>query len=167
MEGCAGLPVNMPDPIHIWSGSAWKHGPEPGLMILAHRLASGPDLFGQNLTQSTRTKLDPAKFSQYDLGCLWKNANWVWKWETGSRPDAFCQNQAWWFLHTGSLPDQMRLAKTWQGHRDHIQVSFALNDPGLLWNNGTESDAGSQIWYIILYNTIENVEQQSKHVLVL
>ena len=45
-------PVNMPDPIRIRSGSGGKHWPEAGRMILAHRLASGPDPFGQNLTQN-------------------------------------------------------------------------------------------------------------------
>ena len=49
----------MPDPIRIRSGSAGKHWPEAGRMILAHRLASGPDPFGQNLTQSARTKTGP------------------------------------------------------------------------------------------------------------
>ena len=37
----------------------WKHWPELGPMILAHRVASGPDLFGWNLIQSARTKSDP------------------------------------------------------------------------------------------------------------
>ena len=36
----------MPDPIRIRSGSAGKPWPEAGRMILAHRLASGPDPFG-------------------------------------------------------------------------------------------------------------------------
>ena len=35
---------------------------EVGRMILAHWLASGPDLFGQNLTQSAKTKSDPGWF---------------------------------------------------------------------------------------------------------
>ena len=52
----------MPDLIRIRSGSAWKHLPEVGRMILAHQLASGSDPFGQNLTQSARTKLDPGWF---------------------------------------------------------------------------------------------------------
>ena len=52
-------PVNMTDPIRIRSGSAGKHGPEAGRVVLAHRLASGPDPFGQNLAQSARTKSDP------------------------------------------------------------------------------------------------------------
>ena len=52
----------MPDPIRIRSGSAGKQWPEAGLMILAHRLASGPDTLGQNLTQSARTKSDPGWF---------------------------------------------------------------------------------------------------------
>ena len=53
-------PVNMSDPIRIRSGSAVK--PEAGRMILAHRFGSGPDAFGQNLTQSVRTKSDPGWF---------------------------------------------------------------------------------------------------------
>ena len=55
-------PVNMPDPIRIRSGSAWQHWPEAGRMIVAHRLGSGPDPFGQTLTQSARTKSDPGWF---------------------------------------------------------------------------------------------------------
>ena len=38
------VPVNMPDPIRIRSGSGGTHWPEVGRMILAHRLTSGPDL---------------------------------------------------------------------------------------------------------------------------
>ena len=41
-------PVKMPDPIHIRSGSTEKHWPEASPIILAHRLASGPDPFGQS-----------------------------------------------------------------------------------------------------------------------
>ena len=43
-------------------------------MTLAHWLASGPDPFGQNLTQS-RPELNGirAGFAQYYLGRLWKN----------------------------------------------------------------------------------------------
>ena len=44
-------PVTRPDPIRIRSGSAGKRWPEAGRMILSHRLPSGPDPFGQNLTQ--------------------------------------------------------------------------------------------------------------------
>ena len=54
--------LNMPDPIRIRYGSAQKHWPEAGRMILAHWLASGPDPFGPNLTQSARTKSDPGWF---------------------------------------------------------------------------------------------------------
>ena len=56
------IPVNMPDPIRIRSGSAGKNWPEAGRMILAHWLASGPDPFDQNLTQSARTKSHPRWF---------------------------------------------------------------------------------------------------------
>ena len=59
---CAAYPVNMLDPIHIQSGSDQRLWPKMGQMILAHWLASGLDLFGQNLTHSARTKLDPDWF---------------------------------------------------------------------------------------------------------
>ena len=52
----------MPGLICIWSGLAWKHWPEAGLMILAHWLAPWSCPFGQNLTQSARTKWDPGWF---------------------------------------------------------------------------------------------------------
>ena len=52
----------MPDPIRIRAGSAGKHWPEAVRVILAHRLASGPDPFGQNLAQSARSKSDPGWF---------------------------------------------------------------------------------------------------------
>ena len=51
----------------------------------------------------------------------------LWHWLV-----AFCQNQAWRFLHIGSLSDQMHLAKTWPGHPDWIWASLAEYDPGLL-----------------------------------
>ena len=43
----------------LWSGSAGKHWPEAGRIILAHWLASVTDRSGPNLTQSARAKLDP------------------------------------------------------------------------------------------------------------
>ena len=58
----------MPDPIRIRSGLAGKDWSEAGWMILAHRLVSGPDPFGQKLIQ---TKSDPGGFEQYDPGRLW------------------------------------------------------------------------------------------------
>ena len=51
---------------------AGKHWPEAGRMILAHRLASVPDPFGQNLTQPEQNRIR-AGFAQYYPGCLWKN----------------------------------------------------------------------------------------------
>ena len=59
---CTTLPVNMPDPIRIRTGSAGMHWPEAGRMIAAHWLASGPDPFGQNPTQPARTKSDQGWF---------------------------------------------------------------------------------------------------------
>ena len=55
-------PVNLPDPIRIRSGSAPKLLPEAGRVIIAHRLVSGPDPSGPNLTQSARTQSDPGWF---------------------------------------------------------------------------------------------------------
>ena len=74
--------------IRIRSGSGGKHWPDAGRMILAHRLASGPDPFGQNLTQSARTKLDPSWFCTILSGSSVDERNRVQKSETGSGPVA-------------------------------------------------------------------------------
>ena len=58
-------------------------------MILAHRLASGPDPFGQNLTQSARTKSDPGCFCTILSGTTVEERNRARKWEAGSGPVAF------------------------------------------------------------------------------
>ena len=118
----------MPVPIRIRSGSTRKHWPEAGLMILAHRLASGPDPFGQNLTQSARTKSDPCWLCTVLSGTSVEERNRVWKWKTGSGPVASCQTRAGWFLHTSLLPDQIRLAKPWPGHSDQIRVGCGKSD---------------------------------------
>ena len=96
---CSVFPVNVPDLICIRSRTAQKHWPEVGRMFLAHRLASGPDPFDQNLTQSARTQLDLgwfysvwsglvllsmiwAGFTQYDLGwfySVWSGPSVLWK----------------------------------------------------------------------------------------
>ena len=41
---------------------SWKQWLEADQLILAHLLASGPDPFSQNMTQSVRTKLNPGWF---------------------------------------------------------------------------------------------------------
>jgi len=74
----------MTDPICIQAGMAGKHWPEVGWMILAHWLASRLDPFGQNLTQSARTKSDLGWFCTM----IWdicgrvqlslKVGNWQW-----------------------------------------------------------------------------------------
>ena len=81
----------MPDSIRLRSGSAGKHWPEAGRMVLAHRLASGPDPFGQNLTQSARTKSDPGWFCTVLSGTSVEQRNRVSNWETGSGSVASCQ----------------------------------------------------------------------------
>ena len=151
-------PVHMPDLIHIRSRSAGKHWPEAGWMILAYQLACIPAClpgpFGQNLTQSARTKLDPGWFCIILSRTSLEEWNQVWKSETGSGLAAFCHNRAQWFLHNGLFPDKTCLAKPWPGHPDQIWVSFAQYDPCLLWKNGAENsemDAGSRIWHIYIY----------------
>ena len=89
--GKYGSPVNMPDPFRIRSGSARKHWPGAGRMILAHQLTSRPDPFGQNLTQSARTKSDLGWFCTVLFGMSVEERNRVLKWETGSGPVASCQ----------------------------------------------------------------------------
>ena len=59
-------------------------------MILAHRLASGPDPFGQNLTQP-ELNLVHAGFAQYYPGRLWKMGTESKSGETGSGPVASCR----------------------------------------------------------------------------
>ena len=81
----------MPDQIRIRSGSAGKHWPEADRVILAHRLVSGPDPFGQNLTQSARTKPDPGWFCTVLSWTSVDERNRIQKWETGTGPGASCQ----------------------------------------------------------------------------
>ena len=85
-------PVNMPDPIRIRARSAEKHWPEEGRIILAHWLvASEPDPFGQNLSQSARTKSNLGWVCIILSGTSVEERNRVWKWETSSRPVTSCQ----------------------------------------------------------------------------
>ena len=137
-------PVNMLDAIHVQSRSAMKSWSEAGPLILAPQLASGPDMSGQNLTGSARTKADPGWFCTIWSKLSVEECIWVWKWETGSRPVAFCQKWAQWVLHMGLLPDQIGLAKAWQKPASVVILSL------FLWKNRTKSDAGSWIRHIIM-----------------
>ena len=147
------VPVNITDPIRIRSGLAGKLWPEAGWMILAHRLASGPDPFGQNVTQSARTKSDPGWFRTILSRTSVEERNQFWKLETGAGRFRSVRNRAQRFLHTSLLPDQMCLAKPWP-------CRPSRSDPGqfgTIWSMAfflfffsktkvTEMDAGSQIW---------------------
>ena len=96
------LPVNMLDPIRIRPGSAGKHWPEAGQMILAHWLASRLDPFGQNLTQSELNQIQ-AGFTQYCLGRLWKNCTESKSGKLVAGRLHLARNRAQSFLHTGLL----------------------------------------------------------------
>ena len=138
------FPVNMPDLIRIWSRLAQKHWPEAGPIILAHRLASGPDpssIWSKPDTVSQNQIKSRLVLHSMIRAICGRNQQ---SFETGSRLMALCQNQAWWFLHTGLLPDEIHLAKTWPGHPDQIWVGFAQYDLGLLWKNGTKLDARTE-----------------------
>ena len=111
---CTGFPLNMPDPIRIRSGSAGKQWPEADRMFVAHRLASGPDPFGQNLTQSARAKSDPGWFCTIifiirDVCGRTEPQSESGKLVAGRLHPA--RNRARCFLHTGLLPDRICLAK--------------------------------------------------------
>ena len=83
------VPVCKTGPDPIWM--AWS-GNKP---VCKNHQA----LFWQNAT-------NPLPVSHFQtllcsLGLSVEECNRVWKWETGSRPIAFCHNGAWWCLHTG------------------------------------------------------------------
>ena len=140
----------------IWQ-RAWMCETGSGLVAFCHKqarwflhtglLMAGPDPFGQNLTQSDRTKLDLGWFctiwsgpSVEECGPSLKVGNWYW---AGSilpelGPVILAHQLASW----------MHFAKTWPGHLDWIRAGSAQYDVGLLWKNGIKSDAGSQIRHI-------------------
>ena len=140
-------PVNIMDPICIRSGLAGKHWPEAGRMILAHRLASGPDPFGQNVTQSARTKSDPGWFRTILSGTSVEERNQFWKLETGAGRFRSVRNRAQRFLHTSLLPDQMCLAKPWPCRPSRPDLGrFCTIWYMAFLEKVTETDARSRIW---------------------
>ena len=141
------VPVNITDPIRIRPGLAGKHWPEAGRMILAHRHASGPDPFGQNVTQSARTKSDPGWFCTILSGTSVEERKQFWKLETGAGRFRSVRNRAQRFLHTSLLPDQMCLAKPWPCRPSRPDLGRLCT----IWymaflEKVTETDARSRIW---------------------
>ena len=69
---------------------------------------------------------------------------WIWFTSDQLQLRSISQKRAGWFLHTGLLPDRIRLAKTWrsQPEPNRIQAGFAQYDSGHLWKNATESESG-------------------------
>ena len=120
-----------------------------GRMILAHRIASGPNPFGQTLAQSAKTKLDQGWFCIILFKTSVGEHNWVWKWETSSRLVASCPK-----------PGPMIPAHQLAFRPDKLSQTLARpsrSDLGwfcTVWpvpsseKNGTEKDAGSRIWHI-------------------
>ena len=127
------------------SGSAGKHWPEAGRMIFAHRLASGPDPFGQNLTQSTRTKSDPGWFCTILSGTSVEERNLVSKSGTGSGPVASCQKPGQMILahQLASGPDAFDQTLTRPSRSDPGRFCTIWSTPSLekrSWNGCGKSD---------------------------
>ena len=138
-------PVNMPDPIHIQSRSAGKHWLEVGRMILAHRIASGPDPFGQKLTQSARTKSDLGLFCTVLSEMSVEELSRVWKWETGKGPVASCQKPGPMIPahRLASWPDTFGQTLTWPPRSDPGWFCAIWSMPSLeklTWNRCGKSD---------------------------
>ena len=134
----------MPDLIRIRAGSAGKHWPEVGRMILAHRLASGPDPFGQNLTQSARTKSVPGWFCTILSGTSVED---VCKWETSSRPVESCHEKPGPMIPAYQLafrPDQFSQTLTRPSRSDPGRFCTVWPMLSLETENRTEKDAGSR-----------------------
>ena len=137
-------PGNMPDLIHVRSGSALKRWPETGRVILAHRLASGPDLFGPHLTQSVGTKLDLVWLCTAWSRMSVEERNWVWKGETGSGLVAFCQK-----IRLASRPDAFGQTMTRPSRSVPGQFCTVCSMPSLEKRNGIgcgKSDLAYMIW---------------------
>ena len=64
-------PVNMPDPIRIRSGSAWKYWPKAGRMIFANRICFRTGSVWPKPDSQPELNRIRAGFAQYDSRRLW------------------------------------------------------------------------------------------------
>ena len=112
-------------------------------MTLAHWLASRPDPFGPNLTLSPRSKSDLGWFCTIWSGMSVEECNWVWKWETGSRPVTPCQKPGPMIPahQLASRPYAFGQTLTRPTISDLGQFCTVWSMPS--WKNRIESDAGS------------------------
>ena len=138
-------PVNMPDPICIWSDQLCNTGQKQARWFLQTSLLLDQICLAKTWYSQSEPNQIQAGFAQYHLGNLWKNAT---ESERGKlvAGQLFCQIWAWWFLYIGLLPDQIHLAKTWQAIQ--IRSGLVLNDMIQAFfgkKEKTKSDVGSQI----------------------
>ena len=137
--------VNMPDPIHIWLGLEAllaRCGPDDSGTLACFRTRSiWPKPDSQN-------KIRPRLVLHSMIWAVCGRAELNLKVRNCSGLLAFCQNQAWLFLHTGLLPDPVFGQNLTIPSLDHIQAGFAQCDPGLLWKNRTKLDVQSWTWHI-------------------
>ena len=125
-------PVNILDPIQISSGALARSRSDSSCTPVCFRTRS----FWPKPDSQPEPNWFQAGFAQYrrklpsgrKLPSL-KVENWLWAQTSW--------NQAWQFLHTGLLPDQMHLAKTWPGHPtgpDQMQeVRSGIHDLAQFW----------------------------------
>ena len=133
----------MPDPIRIRSGSAWL----PDRIRLAKTWHNQPELNQIRLVLHSiirdvcgRTEPSLKVGNWLRAGCILPEIGP----DDSCTPACFRTGCVWpkpWQNH----PD---LAKPWQDHPDWIRLGLAQYDPCLLQKSGTETDAGSRIWYI-------------------
>ena len=122
---------------------------EAGQMMLSHRLASGPDPFGQNLIQLARIKSDSTWFCIILYRTSVKEHNWVWKWATSSRLVASCQKLGPMIpAHQLTFrPDEFGQTLTRPFRLDQGWFCTVWPMPSL-GKNRTEKDVASWIWHI-------------------
>ena len=116
-------------PIWISAETLSKSGPDDSCTLACFQTGSVWLKPNSQLTPNSQPEPDQiwAAFAQYGI----EDCNQVWKWETGSRPVAFWQNQAWQFLHTGLLLDRMQsLARSDLGQFYKIWSRSSLEE----WN---------------------------------
>ena len=139
----------MPHLICMRFGQALKRWPDASWMVLAHQLASGPGLFGQNLTQSARTKLDPGWVCTTWYRTSVEERNWVCKWATDSRPVASCQKP---WPSDSCTPACFQSRYIWPKPDQAIQFRSGSVLHNMI-QNGTKLDVGINQVYTIWPNS--------------
>ena len=145
------VPVNMLDLICIWSGSAGKHWPEAGRMILAQCLLQNQIRLAKTWHNQPKLNQIQAGFAQYYPGCLWKNGTKSESWKTGSGLVASCQKPGLMIPahRLASGPDVFGQTRTRPSRSDPVWFCTIWSMPSLekqSWNGCGKSDPAYTIW---------------------